>query len=678
MRLKTNAQIASEKIDEMMREHVALPISWQYLSGGLELPIILETTFDEIILYLNNDNYMRPGYDFSAEKLRISTLFAKVNYRPSCYDELTEDSDVCLNLKNDTIKSLLNDYTSTNSKDGFKHKISPLKGVYQEHLLHCLEHLLDHKEDYFSSNFKVSNEMILHTLGKINNDVFTLYNNCDLQYRGPRIILDLSTHLLTIEESITLLFLNKIGFDVIIINHEGKADIENYVVSTCLNVYYTSNDMGKNSTKIHGKSFWRNLGIGIIACVVLLGFSINWMINSINDKHADSELPKERSVSLTSDFLLDTSTEKNEAEEKDTPVEVEHVSNTTEVSESKEDDDAVVYENRSDAVVSVFDDVTVMNSDPRAYSGPVSQISEDYINTLFKRVPEYLVNDGFHKTIVVNTNNAKPLTAHQVRTYDFDYYQVNDQLIPNVYLFQASTREPDYLVSYDYKFAVDGAEPVIYVNTGDVFLVDILRQSSMSNSLKYVIHDENNNNIGFAKKRGSDYQQTDLTFIVTNKKTKEKFRVVLGAYGREVNLKDGSYSFELEDCFPQNQFKVSLRTNDIVIKDGVFYYEDDSASKLTSTSEDLVFKCNIGDVFIIDLSQVFFSSNDNQLFYDVSIEDGYYRTPGGFREYLYFNKIESENDVYFSLYATDMYGTSIEKKVHIQVVEEDLEEVYYK
>ncbi len=80
--------------------------------------------------------------------------------------------------------------------------------------------------------------MILDAVCKIDDEIFERYNNCDLQYSSPKIIFNLSKRLLESDDIIALLLLNLIGCDVVIFNSKGKADIENYISDSYIDVHH--------------------------------------------------------------------------------------------------------------------------------------------------------------------------------------------------------------------------------------------------------------------------------------------------------------------------------------------------------------------------------------------------------------------------------------------------------
>lgn len=61
MKYRTNAAEAENEINKLMRDQSSIPIKWHYLGQEIK-PIVLETTLDEVPLYMDTESYLRPGY----------------------------------------------------------------------------------------------------------------------------------------------------------------------------------------------------------------------------------------------------------------------------------------------------------------------------------------------------------------------------------------------------------------------------------------------------------------------------------------------------------------------------------------------------------------------------------------------------------------------------------------
>ncbi len=131
MKYKTNATKAKEHVREILKENSVVPISLQYLNGEIET-IVLDTTYDELSLYLSNDNYLRPGYECIDDKLTLATLFTKVNGIDFNIDEFVDSE--CKNTfyyKDTTQSNFLRYFKKKATMEDFKKKLYPLKTEYQ-------------------------------------------------------------------------------------------------------------------------------------------------------------------------------------------------------------------------------------------------------------------------------------------------------------------------------------------------------------------------------------------------------------------------------------------------------------------------------------------------------------------------------------------------------------------
>lgn len=616
MKYKTNARKAEEKINELMKWNSNIPISWSYLEGRIET-IILETTIEELPLYLNLENYLRPGYSCDSAKWKIPTLFAKVNYHLPTNEDLIHNNQLTTLLYDDsTFNQFYYEHSSINSIEELEEKFSFLKVPYQHFLLSEVKELISCYQDYFiSKKEQPSKQAIFQSINNINVEVFQLYNNCDLQFHSPKLIFNLSGRLLSFDEVIALLFLNKIGIDIIIINNKGNADIENYISKEFLNIYYCDKPIIKqpvNDIKIKVKKY-------------IVGFIVSGIILTTG--------------SLVIDGLQGIG------------------------------DETILTEDIPN--IPVDDNVLI---DPGATNiEATSQIPKDYNLGLFTRFKANYLDEGLKLTKVVPD---KDIYKHIlfIRTIESNRFEINTELYPNIYIFNAEYNNGNSKAGVSKKFIIDGSRDIMKLSAGKSYLIDLIQNDE--DEVISRITDQYYNNVIFFKRGQQHFYEHPILIEITNKDTNLKQMMRINRTGMDLDyleLEDGRYSINLLDQAPQNMFDVQLRTNDYIIKGSKLYYDRDRNEPVRVIDDELVFYCNLGDIFIIDCKQIFTDDDNDEIFYFDSLDRVYYFSHHGFNEHQYFNKITSNENLSFSLFATDMYGKVVEKKIHIKVVEQPLD-----
>ena len=269
MKIKTNASHAEELINKMMKEQTNMPTEWHYLDGSIQT-VLLETTLDEVAIYFGAAPFLRPGYETKSDQTTFPTLFAKINGKTDYgqhYDKKNLDHIVYLhdqtlwdfqkNFKVDLPSDLLDDglLDPREAYKLFDKKLTGLKLPLQDHFLRTLNRLLQDYHDIILDKYCDINQTdLLRSILSINKKYLFLLNSVDMSYLLPKLIIGLKKKTLNVEHAIGLLFLNLLGYDIIVIHEANLTDIENYIHSSYLNTYNIS-DIGTNNKVTKRKFF---------------------------------------------------------------------------------------------------------------------------------------------------------------------------------------------------------------------------------------------------------------------------------------------------------------------------------------------------------------------------------------------------------------------------------------
>lgn len=261
MKFKTNASHAEKQINKMMKDQVNMPTEWHYLDGSIN-SVLLETTLDEVGLYFEVPPFIRPGYMAENSKTTFPTLFAKINgstnfgfnYKKKKLDHILYLHDQTLwdfqkNFKVDIPSNILDD-NLIDFKEAYRlfdKKLTGMKLTIQDHFIDMLNFLFsDYKTVFMDKYVNITQHDILKSIMRINQKYFVLLNNMDMSYTAPKLIIDLKKKTLDLENSIGLLFLNLLGYDIVVIHETGLTDIENYVQPAYINVFHIDKMNGQS------------------------------------------------------------------------------------------------------------------------------------------------------------------------------------------------------------------------------------------------------------------------------------------------------------------------------------------------------------------------------------------------------------------------------------------------
>lgn len=253
-------QATEEIVDVLYNDGTALNIPWVYEKYGINI-INVNNTYDELTRYLNEPAYFRLGYNLVDNKLNIPVFFSLIDgvnediekywldydTFKSCSDLLYFENDCLIKEKNGVISKpvafLTDGFRLSDIKKLSNYKYNMLRPKIENLLFDCLNELCF--GNYFNFGFKDIEKyyLLLDVYLNIPSNFIDLLQNYDYGKSVPKVLIykDGST-IFNDREIILLCFLNRLGFDILILNPSGyrlfKDSInENIINNLRLNKY---------------------------------------------------------------------------------------------------------------------------------------------------------------------------------------------------------------------------------------------------------------------------------------------------------------------------------------------------------------------------------------------------------------------------------------------------------
>lgn len=248
VKVSTVAYKAEKEIESEIYNDTGLYKNQQFANST---PITLRTTYEEIFILWNQEANFRPSFRTDGLKVYTPNIFAKV-----CG---VKDTDENKYFK--SIKSLINDDTIYYKNIPFLKekpilKDSSLKKCVHNNKIHIdlIKKIEEYKYEYLDLNtqhYIISkidelinlnwikytgsdlNNIILGTLLNLDKPTLKLIQKFDFTKNIPKIVIvDTTEEMATIFDCIYLLFLNLIGFDIVIFTPTGYRNIEKFIMDS--------------------------------------------------------------------------------------------------------------------------------------------------------------------------------------------------------------------------------------------------------------------------------------------------------------------------------------------------------------------------------------------------------------------------------------------------------------
>lgn len=245
-KVSTVAYHAEREMDQVLYTGTGLFRNKQFLRSE---PTTLRTTFDEISILWNEEAKYRPNFEARNGVVVIPNIFAKICGVPNgdipAYFQQIEGM-----LTNRLIFSQKVPMIPPNSSNPFTSSVHSfldhgklLPDVIKKHANYPFDYLNEDTQDYMlekiqqlielrwiQSENPLLDEKILSTLLNIDNKTIRLIQQFDFTRAIPKaIILHTDESLMSEEDCIYLLFLNLIGFDIVVFTPTGYRDLDKYI-----------------------------------------------------------------------------------------------------------------------------------------------------------------------------------------------------------------------------------------------------------------------------------------------------------------------------------------------------------------------------------------------------------------------------------------------------------------
>jgi len=249
VRKSTVAYEASNEIEELLfTPDSGLYKPWQFEMFNT-IPVTLKTTFDEVSILWDEEARIRPNFKIANNTVYIPNIFAKVS---GTYEDISKYWNYINNLKKAENNYLISKipFSRVNftreevfslayviNEDGTvdKEKLIKSKFYKYSYMKDCTQNLIIQKinelikSDYFCN--EIDNKFtlrIIFTVLNLKDELLRLIQNFDFPHAIPKLLVYSNDRAeFSKEDIITLLLLNLIGMDVIILVPTGYNNIEN-------------------------------------------------------------------------------------------------------------------------------------------------------------------------------------------------------------------------------------------------------------------------------------------------------------------------------------------------------------------------------------------------------------------------------------------------------------------
>ena len=242
----TIAYHAERELDSLMYQDTGLYRNRQYSKAN---SIVLHTMYEEIRILWNQELKYRPNFAVTDGVVNIPVIFAKVSgikdgdtnlYWKSIKELITPETLLIKNVPyiSSSSQNIMKAYSAEFYKNGKlqrnrikshpKYSYGILKDDIQEIILDKLQLIIDHKLIKGIGQNGTEYTVIAQLLN-LPKEITRLIQNFDFTKKNPKLIyINTSENIISIEDSILVMFLNLIGFDIIFFVPTGFQSIEKY------------------------------------------------------------------------------------------------------------------------------------------------------------------------------------------------------------------------------------------------------------------------------------------------------------------------------------------------------------------------------------------------------------------------------------------------------------------
>lgn len=252
MQLATAAYHAERELDQLLYQDSGIYRNQQYEKANT---VLLQTMYEEIPILWEEELKYRPNFSTSEDRVNMPLIFAKVSgvkdgkvedYWSSIKKLLTEDTRLVdrvpqiTSLTANPMKACAAEFYRNGRLQKKKIKEHPayqygfLRESVQEHILEKLQLLI--QEKIIRGTFENGTEYTIIAVAlNLEKDLLRLIQKFDFTKKNPKLIyLITGEAILSLEDAIRAVFLNMLGFDVLLFVPTGYQCLEKYLNKNCM------------------------------------------------------------------------------------------------------------------------------------------------------------------------------------------------------------------------------------------------------------------------------------------------------------------------------------------------------------------------------------------------------------------------------------------------------------
>lgn len=254
IRIATTAYNASQELEDILYNDSGLFRNRQFVRSN---PVTLKTTYDELGLLWKEESRFRPGFRTEQNSVVVPNIFAKIcgvsqnnqlDYFNHIQNFITKNTILVRNLPfiNLNINNPINAHITKliQSKKILPDKIKKnnyyqyayLNDNIQDYILEKIQQLID--LNWINADHGGLEYLTLSTLLSLDKNTLHLIQQFDFTKEIPKLVLiDTTEALCSVQECIYILFLNLVGFDIIIFTPTGYRNIEQCIPKNAYEEY---------------------------------------------------------------------------------------------------------------------------------------------------------------------------------------------------------------------------------------------------------------------------------------------------------------------------------------------------------------------------------------------------------------------------------------------------------
>ena len=257
IQVQTAAFLAEKSAEDMLSgDSYDFARPWQFQDYHLK-SIPLKTTYKELFKIWTTEARKREGFRIEENTVFIPNVFTKINGTKQNLNDYWNDVKTLvkttmaysiLELPFSKIGAKSFDYRNLIKPDGLfdihkvmncaDFKLSYLKLPIQKLIVEKVNEMIDKKHFKLDIDihFKIK---IMTTVLNMDIEIYKLLQRFDFPFTVPKVLIyHNSDILLSIEDYISIAFLNALGLDIIVLTPTGYSDIENMIKNTLFDVHF--------------------------------------------------------------------------------------------------------------------------------------------------------------------------------------------------------------------------------------------------------------------------------------------------------------------------------------------------------------------------------------------------------------------------------------------------------